>query len=211
MRAGRRLAEPLHITLREGHVSAVSGPSGIGKTTLGDTLLDLTPPACGRITWFGQALDAQRRRRLRPRFQKLHQDPTTVFPASRSFGASLSDLRSLPNGAELAARLERILEQLHVPPALLARRPVEVSGGEAQRLALARLLAVRPALLVADEPCSRLDPPVQATTMQLLRRLADEQRLSVLLITHDEAVAKAMADTTVALNPATPHPTSAAP
>ncbi len=177
----------------------MSGPSGIGKTTLGDTLLGLARPASGRIAWFGQTLDAPRRRRLRSRFQKLHQDPTSVFPAGRSFGASLADLRHLPHGGDAALRVGAMLEQLNVSPALLARRPFEVSGGEAQRLALARLLALRPALLVADEPCSRLDLPVQAETMRLLRGLAEAQGLSVLLITHDDATRQAMADEIVTL------------
>jgi peptide/nickel transport system ATP-binding protein len=194
-----RLAGPLQITLREGQVAAVLGPSGIGKTTLGDTLLGLAPPAAGRISWFGRVLDARTQRRLRPRFQKLHQDPSTVFPLGRKLGQSLSDLRGLAGGAEAISRLDGILEQLGVSPALLARRPNEVSGGEAQRLALARLLALRPAMLVADEPGSRLDMPVQAETMRLLRGVADEEGVAVMLITHDEAIATAMADQTVRL------------
>jgi peptide/nickel transport system ATP-binding protein len=83
---------------------------------------------------------------------------------------------------------------LRVSPDLLSRRPGEVSGGEAQRLALARLLAVRPALLVADEPGSRLDMPTQAETMRLLRSIADDAGLAVLLITHDTKAANAIAD-----------------
>ncbi len=160
------------MVLREGQVSAVLGPSGCGKTTLGDTLLGLAPPASGQVTWLGRSLDKKRRRTLRPRFQKLHQDPTTVFPSARSFGDTLSDLRRLPG---------------------------EVSGGEAQRIALARLLVLHPAMLVADEPCSRLDMPVQAETMALLRGLADEHGLSVLLITHDAQMARGVADAALRL------------
>lgn len=199
-RAGRRLAGPLHMALREGQVTAVLGASGQGKTTLGDTLLGLAPPAGGQVSWLGRPLDGARRRRLRPRFQKLHQDPTAVFPAGRTFGDSLSDLRRLPSGADAAARLAPLLDRMGVPGSLLARRPGEVSGGEAQRLALARLLAMRPALLVADEPCSRLDMPVQAEAMLLLRSLADEHGLSVLLISHDAAAARAVADASVNLD-----------
>jgi peptide/nickel transport system ATP-binding protein len=76
-----------------------------------------------------------------------------------------------------------------------------VSGGEAQRLALARVLAPRPALLVADEPSSRLDPPVQAAALDLLGSLADADGLAVLLITHDHAVAEKMADGVLTLSP----------
>jgi peptide/nickel transport system ATP-binding protein len=190
-RGGKSLAAPLEIALREGQITGVGGPSGLGKTTLGDTLLGLAPPGAGRIAWFGRNLDARRRRQLRARFQKLHQDPTTVFPAGRSFGASLSDLRRLPGGPDAARHLARILEQLHVSPALLNRRP------------FARLLALRPAMLVADEPCSRLDMPVRAETMRLLRERVDDGDLSVLLISHDAATLTAMADQVVTLRPAT--------
>lgn len=198
-RAGRRIAGPLHMALREGQVSAILGPSGCGKTTLGDTLLGLAPPASGRVTWLGRSLDKKQRRTLRPRFQKLHQDPTTVFPSARSFGDTLSDLRRLPGGADAGRRLPKLLEQLRASPGLLARRPGEVSGGEAQRIALARLLALHPAMLVADEPCSRLDMPVQAETMALLRGMADEYGLSVLLITHDAQMARGVADAALRL------------
>lgn len=156
------------------------------------------------MTWLGRPLDDAHRRRLRPRFQKLHQDPTAVFPAWRSFGDSLADLRLLPGGADAVSRLPPLLDRMGVPGSLLARRPGEVSGGEAQRLALARLLAMRPALLVADEPCSRLDMPVQAETMLLLRSLADEHGLSVLLISHDAAAARAVADASMHLDRPSP-------
>ncbi len=188
------VAGPLELALGQGRVTAVLGPSGAGKTTLGDTLLGLLRPCAGRLTWFGRPLDAGQLRRWRPRFQKLHQDPTAVFPAGRSLRDSLDDLRRLPDGRAAAARLPALLEQLRVPPALLARRPDAVSGGEAQRVALARVLALRPAFLVADEPASRLDPPVQAEALRLLRALADTEGLAVMLITHDPAAAAALAD-----------------
>ena len=198
---GHRLAGPLGFTLAAGTVTAVFGPSGVGKTTLGDTLLGLLPPIAGRVTWLGRRLDRRTSRDLRPRFQKLHQDPAAVFPPGRSFGASLNDLHRLPDGAELVRGIPALLDRLGVPARLLDRRPGAVSGGEAQRLALARVLATRPALLVADEPASRLDPPVQAMAMGLLRSLADRDGLAVLLITHDQAVAGALANSLVTLRP----------
>ena len=188
------LAGPLHLELSAGRMTAVLGPSGLGKTTLGDTVLGLARPRGGRMLWFGRALDREHLHRLRPRFQKLHQDPTAVFPANRRIGDSLADLRRLPDGAAVAARLPALLDRLRLRPALLDRRPDAVSGGEAQRLALARVLALRPALLVADEPASRLDPPVQADALHLLRSLADQDGLAVMLITHDRTAAAALAD-----------------
>lgn len=194
-----RLAGPLTLDLKQGQVTALLGASGVGKTTLGDTLLGLEPAAAGRIHWFDRKLDRDTRRRLRRRFQKLHQDPTTIFPATRTFGATIADLRRLTGDTAAVARAHGLLEQMRVPGALLERRPGAVSGGEAQRLALARLLALEPALLVADEPSSRLDLPRQAEMLLLLRRFADETDLSVLLITHSEAAAAAVADQRLAL------------
>jgi peptide/nickel transport system ATP-binding protein len=158
-------------------MTALLGPSGAGKTTLGDTLLGLLPPVAGRVIWLGRRLDRKTGRELRPRFQKLHQDPASVFASDRSFGDSLNDLHRLANGDNMARRVPGLLDRLGVPARLLDRRPGAVSGGEAQRLALARVLATRPAFLVADEPASRLDPPVQATALRLLRSLADQDGL----------------------------------
>ncbi|MCQ4162377.1 ATP-binding cassette domain-containing protein [Roseomonas sp. GC11] len=191
-RGGRHLAGPLDLALRGGTLTALLGPSGAGKTTLGDTLLGLAPPAAGRLSWLGQGLDRRTRATLRPRFQKLHQDPTAVFPAGRPIGHSLRDLARLR--PDSASRLPGLLERLGVAPALLERAPDAISGGEAQRLALARVLSLRPALLVADEPCSRLDPPTRRETLGLLRGLADQDGLAVLLVTHEGEAAAKLAD-----------------
>jgi len=198
-RQRKRLAGPLTLDLKQGQITALLGASGVGKTTLGDTLLGLERAAAGRIRWFNRPLDRLTRRSLRQRFQKLHQDPTTVFPPRRTYGEAMADLHRLTAGSEATARAYALLEQLRVPRDLLGRRPGEVSGGEAQRLALARLLALQPALLVADEPSSRLDMPRQAETLLLLRKLADETDLSVLLITHDTTAAAAIADQSLLL------------
>ncbi len=193
------LAGPLHLDLGAGHMAAILGHSGAGKTTLGDTILGLVPPRAGRLAWFGRSLDAAHLRTHRPRFQKLHQDPTAVFPAERTLAQSLQDLRHLPDGRAATARIPALLDRLRLDPAILARRPGAISGGEAQRAAMVRALALRPALLVADEPASRLDPPVQAEALQLLRHLADTEGLAVMLITHDHHTAKALADSTLTL------------
>jgi len=191
-RAGRALGGPIDIALRQAAVTTLLGPSGVGKTTLGDTILALAPPKSGCVSWLGRRLDRTSRRMLRPRFQKLHQDPTTVFARGRTVGDSLADLRRLD--PDTARHLPRLLEQLRVPAAVLGRKPADISGGEAQRIALARTLALQPLLLVADEPCSRLDPPIQAEALLLLRRLADDDGLAVLLLTHDPVAGAALSD-----------------
>ena len=191
------LFSDLHIHLHRGEVMAVTGPSGAGKTTLGNVLLGLLPPTQGRVSWAG--IDPHRgqaaARRLRRRYQKLHQDPVSVFVPHRALGAQLRDV-AMP---QARAGLPALLDRLHLRPALLERRIAEVSGGEAQRLALARLLLMDPALIVADEPTSRLDPIVQRETMLLLRDLVAERGLSLLLVSHHTALVEAVADTVLAL------------
>ena len=93
-----------------------------------------------------------------------------------------------------------MLDRLKLQPVLLTRYPAEVSGGEAQRLALARLLLMEPALIVVDEPTSRLDPLVQRQTMDLLREIVEERALSLVLISHDLALVRAIADETISLH-----------
>ena len=196
------VAGPLDLVLGAGRMLAILGPSGSGKTTLGDTVLGLSRPRAGRLSWFGRALDAGHIRRLRPRFQKMHQDPTAVFPPGRTLRDCMADLRHLADGAAIRSRVPGLLDQLHVNPSLLGRTIDAVSGGEAQRVALARVLAMRPACLVADEPGSRLDPPVQMEALTLLRGLADSEGLAIMLITHDHQVAAALADAELKLAPA---------
>ena len=120
-RGRHRLAGPFEFPLAAATITGVLGPSGVGKTTLGDTLLGLLPPLAGRVSWLGRALDRKTSRALRPRFQKLHQDPTSVFPSGRAIGDSLNDLRLLSGGAELVRGIPPLLDRLQVPARLLDR------------------------------------------------------------------------------------------
>ncbi len=180
------LADDLNFHCHAGHISALLGRSGIGKTTLGRTLLGLTRPLGGII----------RRPHSdgRPALQKLHQDPTRVFSPWQSVGRSLEDVRRLPDGEVALRQVPALMKRFGLRDELLQRRPHQISGGEAQRLALARILALKPKMLIADEPTSRLDPPVQEQVIRYLREIADVDELAVLLITHDRDLANAMAD-----------------
>ncbi len=183
---GRVLADDLTFHCHAGHISALLGKSGIGKTTLGRTLLGLVAPLGGKI----RRPIAERGRLL----QKLHQDPTHVFAPWQSLGRSLEDLRRLPGGERSLGEVPGLMRRFGLRRDLLDRRPHQISGGEAQRLALVRILAMRPRMLVADEPTSRLDPPVQEQVIRHLRKIADEDGLAILLITHDRDLAMAIAD-----------------
>jgi peptide/nickel transport system ATP-binding protein len=183
-RGGRKLFADVDLALARGQIAVVEGPSGGGKTTLGAILLGLIAPAAGRV--------ARDPRFAATRYQKLYQDPVAAFAPDASLATALEDVVRKHRADRRT--LERTLARLGIAPALLARRPDQVSGGELQRVALARALCADPVFLFADEPTSRLDPPNQRVTMELLRGFARERGMGVLLVTHDPALARAMSE-----------------
>lgn len=198
----RPLFRDLDLHVPRGGVLALVGPSGSGKSTLGNVLLGRQRPFAGEVSWAGADpyRDPAALRRLRRRYQKLHQDPATAFLPNRPIGRQLADIAEVFTGLDLVAALPPLLERLKLRDALLQRYSGEVSGGEAQRLALARVLLLDPALIVADEPTSRLDPIVQKETIELLRELIDERGLGLVLISHDRMIVRATADEIVDLS-----------
>lgn len=196
-----KLFTDLDVHVPRGGVLAVTGPSGSGKTTLGNVLVGLQPPDAGDLSWAGAEPYRDRRAlaRLRRRYQKLHQDPATAFVPHRLLGRQLADLAEVVPGLDLAVALPPLLDRLRLSQSLLARLPAEVSGGEAQRLAIARLLLLDPDMIVADEPTSRLDPILQRDTILLLRGIAKERRIGLVLISHDQALIRSVADDVVAI------------
>lgn len=179
VRGGHRLLEGFELSLAGGERIAITGPSGAGKTTLLDTLAGLLPPAQGHVT---------RSHGVAPTgIQKIYQDPPAAFPPHITLGRNLQDVADL-HGIDRQV-IMRLLAKLHVDQSLLERRPDQVSGGELQRIAITRALAVVPSILLADEPTSRLDPITQADTMELLAETATEAGTAVVLVTHDKAMA----------------------
>jgi peptide/nickel transport system ATP-binding protein len=195
-RQGRDLFAGLDIHVPRGGVLGVTGPSGCGKTTLGNVLLGLQRPVSGSVSW--QGVDPHRDRaglkRLRQRYQKLHQDPAAAFLPGRPLASQFSDLAEVVPELVVERDLPPLLDRLKLDARLLRRSAGEVSGGEAQRLALARILLLKPALIVADEPTSRLDPLVQRETIALLREIVASEDLALVLIGHDRALLAATAD-----------------
>jgi peptide/nickel transport system ATP-binding protein len=195
------LFDGLDIHVPRGGVLALTGPSGCGKTTLGNILLGLQAPNAGQVSWAGADpyRDRAALKRLRRRYQKLHQDPASVFLPGRSIGLQLADLAEVAPELDLTRDLPPLLERLRLDPRLLRRRPGEVSGGEAQRLALARILLMKPELIVADEPTSRLDPLVQRETIALLGEVVAGEGVGLVLIGHDRALLAATADDVITI------------
>jgi peptide/nickel transport system ATP-binding protein len=190
---GRCLFADLDLELRAGDRMALTGPSGSGKTTLGRVLLRQHPVDAGRVVHTGLG-----RRRGHAPVQQLHQDPTQSFPAYASLKDALGD--AIRRHRLDPARLDGLLEVLRLDPGLLERRPGGVSGGELQRLAIIRALLLHPAVLLADEPTSRLDLLTQEETLDALMTQVDAHGTALLMVTHDESLADAVADRTVPLS-----------
>lgn len=200
--AGRALFQNLTLSLSRGRILGVTGPSGVGKSTLGNLLLGLMRPTAGDVCWQGRPLSRDQAvvRHLRQRYQKLHQDPGSVFAPDQPVGRQLVRLARVRPGLDPALALPPLLDQLKVKPDLLQRSVTDISGGEAQRLALARLLLLDPAVIIADEPTSRLDPITQRDLLAVLTDLVDRQGLSLMLIGHDQSLLRAITDDVIALS-----------
>ena len=186
-----------------GEVLALVGESGCGKTTTGNLLLGLMPPSGGTVTLDGRHVGALTHRellRLRRTVQMIFQDPyESLNPRMQVHEIVAEPLKvhgQAGTDAELAQRVRDALAQAGMTPpeAYLHRLPYELSGGQRQRVVIAAALALRPQLLVADEPVSMLDVSIRAEILNLLRSLADDHGIAVLMITHDLSTVAAYAD-----------------
>jgi microcin C transport system ATP-binding protein len=185
--------------LREGETLGLVGESGSGKTTLGLALLRLLP-SVGGILFQGEPIQGLAPRAMRPlrsRMQIVFQDPYGSLSPRMSAGEIVGEglevhEPSLPQAAR-EARVGAALEEVGLDPLMAQRYPHEFSGGQRQRLAIARALVLKPRFLVLDEPTSALDVSVQAQVVELLRALQARHQLGYLFISHDLRVVRALA------------------
>jgi peptide/nickel transport system ATP-binding protein len=203
-RGSRQVAALKGVTLEIGEDETVGlvGESGSGKTTLGRCLVGLERPTGGTVLVNGidmanpAGLSARDRRRLRRTVQMVFQDPYSTLNPVRTVGSTLGEalLANDEKPRDLQRAVTELLERVRLPPGYAQRKPVALSGGERQRIAVARALAVRPRLIVCDEPVSALDVSVQAQILNLLSAVRREIGVSYLFITHDLAVVRQVAD-----------------
>ncbi len=192
-----------------GESLAVVGVSGAGKSTLADVVLGLRPPTGGAVRVCGHDWTSPTHhpgREVRHLVQGVPQDPATAFVPAWTIRRSIRKaVRLLVPGADADTLIDRAVELAHLDPQLLDRRPQEMSGGQAQRAAIARALAGRPAVLVADEPTSALDPDIARSVSTALLSCAAQTGIALLLVTHDPALAH-RCDRTVTIVPTDSSP-----
>lgn len=194
-----RAVDDVDLDLRRGEVLGLVGESGSGKTTLARLLLAADAPDAGEVTLDGapwSAAGVRGRQGRRGRVQLVPQDPLGSFDPRYTAGRILRE--ALARGRSTASAQD-LLDAVHLPAAVLTRRPRSLSGGQRQRLAIARALALEPEVLVCDEPVSALDVTVQAEILDLLVGLQRERGLSIVVVSHDLAVVRQVCDTVLVM------------
>ncbi|MFF7455061.1 dipeptide ABC transporter ATP-binding protein [Kitasatospora sp. NPDC008115] len=189
----------VELSIREGETLGLVGESGSGKSTTLFELLRLAAPESGRIELLGRdtaGLSRAEAHRMRSRLQIVFQDPTAALDPRMPVGDIVAEPLRAQRAAkdEIARRVPELLRQVGLDPAHAVRYPHQFSGGQRQRISIARALAVRPRLLVLDEPVSALDVSIQAGVLNLLQSLKAELGLSYLLVSHDLSVIRHLAD-----------------
>jgi peptide/nickel transport system ATP-binding protein len=177
-----------------GEIFAVIGESGSGKSTLSRLLVGLERPTSGYIEFRGRRLEEELKE-VRRRVQIVFQDPYSSLDPRLRIGQSIREpLHALRYVGDFDRRVEEVLDAVALPKGAAAKMPHEFSGGQLQRIAIARALAPQPAVLVADEPVSALDVSVQAQVLNLLLDLREHEGLTIVLVAHDLGVVSRVAD-----------------
>ncbi|MEG0780804.1 MAG: dipeptide/oligopeptide/nickel ABC transporter ATP-binding protein, partial [Oscillospiraceae bacterium] len=186
----------LSLRLYEGETYGLVGESGCGKSTTGRMLLGLTKPDAGEIFYGGQDLVKLTEREFRPlrrELQLVFQDPLFSLNPRQRIGALLEEpllIHKMGDGESRRRQVMEILGQVGLTEEHYFRYPHELSGGQVQRLGIARALIIRPKLIVCDEPVSALDVSIQAQILNMLTALQGEMHLSLLFISHDIGVVR---------------------
>jgi peptide/nickel transport system ATP-binding protein len=196
----------IDLQVERGRTVAVVGESGSGKSTLARVITGLLPPIQGRVSFAGHQLSASLSKRNKDelqRIQMIYQMPDVALnprqQVSEVIGRPLQFYLGL-KGQALKARIGELLEQIELPTEYMDRFPEQLSGGEKQRVCIARALAAEPDLIICDEVTSALDQLVAEDILKLLEQLQSDLAVSYLFITHDLATVKAIADHVVVMH-----------
>ena len=192
--------------LHPGETLGIVGESGCGKSTLGRAVLQLIPPTSGQVVWRGQDLVGRTRRdlqALRREMQIIFQDPLAALDPRMTVGAIIAEpLDTFEPGLPKEVRQARVAEtmvRVGLQPAQINQYPHEFSGGQCQRIGIARAMILKPKLIVCDEPVSALDVSIQAQIVNLLRKLQREENLALIFISHNLSVVRLISNRVMVL------------
>ena len=200
-----KAVDGVSLAIRRGQTLALVGETGSGKTTFGRLLLGLYRPTSGDIRYRGASIldrKSQAARDVRRQVQGVFQDPYSSLNPAMTIGQSLAEVLKVHRVVDRRERTERVAELLStvgLSAAQADRRPYAFSGGERQRIGIARALAVQPEVVIADEPLSALDVSIQAQVLNLMIQLQEERGLTYLFVTHDLDIARLISQRTAVL------------
>jgi peptide/nickel transport system ATP-binding protein len=184
----------------EGETLGIVGESGCGKSTTGKAIVQLPPPKSGRVVFDGvelTELKGDALRKMRPRMQMIFQDPISSLNPRRRVREIVGEgleIWSIGDKESREAKVAEVLDAVGIDPKNGERRPHEFSGGQCQRISIARAVVTEPKLIICDEPVSALDVSVQAQILNLLRDMKQRYGLTLIFIAHDLAVVKNVSD-----------------
>jgi oligopeptide/dipeptide ABC transporter ATP-binding protein len=192
--------DDVSLTIPRGKTLGLVGETGSGKSTLARCVAGLIPVTSGKVTFNGRDITNLSRRAMRPvrrEIQMIFQDPYSSLNPRRRVGAIIGDpftIHKTATGAERKRQVQELMERVGLNPEHYNRFPAEFSGGQRQRIGVARALALRPQLIICDEPVSALDVSIQAQVLNLLADLQRDYGLSYLFIAHDLEVVRHVSD-----------------
>jgi oligopeptide transport system ATP-binding protein len=195
-----RAVDGISFTVRRAQTLGLVGESGSGKSTACRAMLQLLQPTSGSVRFEGQEIAGLSRRQMRPlrrQMQMIFQDPYASLNPRKRVGQIVGDplrLQGIASGSDLRKQVQGLLERVGLSSEHYDRYPHEFSGGQRQRIGIARAIALKPKLIVADEPVSALDVSIQAQIVNLLDDLQDELGLTYVFVAHDIGVVRHISD-----------------